>query len=309
MAAVESVVTIGNFDGVHRGHQALLAAVTEAAAAAHQRSVVVTFDPHPMTVVRPGAAPQPLTTMARRRELLHACGVDLVHVVDFTKEVAKMSPHQFATVVLAEQLGAHSVVVGRDFRFGARGAGTATDLRRWFEVTVAEDVLGHADGGDRRWSSTWARELLAAADVAGAARVLGRPHEVIGQVVSGDRRGRDLGYPTANVAAQTLIPADGVYAGWLVQPDRSLTDPDRRLPAAISVGTNPTFSGQQRRCEAYVLDRTDLDLYGCSVRVQFARRLRGMVAFDSVEALIEQMADDVAQCRALVAEQGDSLAR
>lgn len=309
MGAAESVVTIGNFDGVHRGHQELLAAVTGAATATGRRSVVVTFDPHPMTVVRPQAAPEPLTTISRRRELLEACGVDVVHVVEFTTEVARMTAAQFVDDVLGAQLGAQQVVVGRDFRFGARGAGTADDLRQRFEVTVADDVLGDAQGAGRRWSSTWARELLVTGDVAGAAKVLGRPHEVIGEVVHGDHRGRELGYPTANVAAETLIPADGIYAGWLVQPNLPEGHPDGRLPAAISVGTNPTFAGADRRCEAYVLDRIDLDLYGHRVRVQFEHRLRGMVAFESVDALLAQMVVDVAQCRTLLAGQGGPLAR
>ena len=293
-----TVVVIGNFDGVHRGHRRVIARAREVADDRGLPLVAVTFDPHPMAVLRPDHAPVMLTTVETRAALLAEAGVDHLFALPFDREVAAWSPHQFIDDVLVDRLHASSVVVGGNFRFGSRAAGDVALLRQ-VGADRDFDAEGIAlDGGPMVWSSTYVRTCLAAGDVAGAAEALGRPFSVHGTVVEGDRRGRDLGFPTANVptGSQTAVPADGVYAGWLRRLDTG-----ERLPAAISVGTNPTFDGHRdRRVESYVLDRDDLDLYGVEVEVAFVDRLRGMVAFDSVDDLVEQMADDVARARRLL---------
>jgi riboflavin kinase/FMN adenylyltransferase len=317
-----SVVTIGNFDGVHRGHADVLGRMVADAAASGAKAVAVTFTPHPAQVHRPQAAPPLLTGDEDRLELLAATGLDAVLLVTYTLDFARQTPEEFVRRYLVDALGARTVVVGRDVRFGRGNAGdlaTMTELgaRLGFRVDVVDDVRADdGTGGEdpaahrwRRWSSTWARELLAVGDVAGAARVLGRWHRVRGLVVRGDARGRTLGYPTANLGpdAAGMVPADGVYAGWLVRLRHvdgtpvADDEPDRRLPAAVSVGTNPTFDGATRRVEAYALDRDDLELYGEQVAVEFVARLRGMARFDSVDALRARMADDVARARAVLA--------
>jgi riboflavin kinase/FMN adenylyltransferase len=301
-----SVVTIGNFDGVHRGHQAVLGEVVATARERGLPAVAVTFEPHPVAVLFPERAPAVLTAPDHRLDLLAATGLDAVLVLEFTRDFAQWSPQRFVHEVFVDALHAALVVVGADMRFGHRNSGDITTLRTLgaelgFEVaTVAE--VGAGDEQTRRWSSTWVRELLADGDVSGAAEVLGRSHRVTGVVVHGDHRGRELGYPTANLAQDCVgqIPADGVYAGWLVRPALPAGAPDAVLPAAISVGTNPTFDGLERRVEAYVLDRTDLDLYGERVAVEFVDRLRPTLRFDGVDALVTQMALDVARCRELL---------
>lgn len=289
-----SVVTIGNFDGVHLGHQAVLAQVISTARDLGVPAVALTFDPHPAQVHRPQDAPELLTGLTDRLDLLEATGLDATLVVEYTLEFAAQDPEEFVRRYLAEALAARAVVVGQDVRFGAGNTGdraTMTELgRRWgFAVQIAEDVGGDAA---RRWSSTWVRELLAGGDCAGATRVLGRPHRMRGRVVHGEARGRMLGFPTANLAttATGTIPADGVYAGWLVRTDQA--EPVQ-MPAAISIGTNPTFDGQVRQVEAHVLGRTDLDLYGAEVVVEFVRRLRPTLRFDGVDPLVAQMRQDV----------------
>jgi riboflavin kinase/FMN adenylyltransferase len=299
-----SVVTIGNFDGVHRGHQAVLAAVVGAARRRGVPAVAVTFDPHPRAVLRPETAPAVLTTTEDRLRLLEEAGLDAVLLIAFTLEFAQWSPERFVREVFVDALHAEAVVVGRDTRFGHRNSGDLATLcelgeKLGFEVEVVEELgPGQADNG-RRWSSSWVRELLAEGDVRAAAAVLGRPHRVVGVVVHGDHRGRALGYPTANLGQDAVgqIPADGVYAGRLVRPVLPPGAPDAVLPAAISVGTNPTFDGTQRRVEAYVLDRDDLDLYGERVAFEFVERLRPTLRFDGVAPLVEQMAVDVARSR------------
>ena len=293
-----TAVVIGNFDGVHLGHRHVLARARQVADERGLSLVVVTFDPHPMAVLRPEHAPSALTSLETRAELLAQAGADEVLALPFTRDVAAWSPEEFITRVLVDALHAAAVVVGANFRFGNRAAGDVALLRAAGEQHgfTAEGIA--LDGGPQVWSSTYVRTCLATGDVAGAAEALGRPYAVRGVVVRGDQRGRELGYPTANVPtdALTAAPVDGVYAGWLRRLDTG-----ERLPAAISVGTNPTFDGvRDRRVESYVLDRTDLDLYGVEVEVAFVERLRGMVAFDSVERLVEQMDDDVARARALL---------
>ncbi|MGQ0466228.1 MAG: bifunctional riboflavin kinase/FAD synthetase [Sporichthyaceae bacterium] len=291
-------VTIGNFDGVHRGH-AMLAQRT--AARARERGhlpVAMTFDPHPLSVVRPDRAPLMITTLADRLRLLGEAGIEAVLVLPFDEEMAALKKAPFAQLLLVETLHTSVVVVGADFHFGAQASGNVPYLREvgqrfGFEV---DDVEVQTDG-EGRFSSTRVRELIAAGDVAGAAEILGRFHHVTGPVIEGERRGRELGFPTANLACPPglALPADGVYAGRLADPEFG------SLPAAISVGSNPTFGGGlTRRVEAYVLDRTDLDLYGRVVTVSFVAKLRDMAAFDSVESLIDQMNSDVDETRRLV---------
>jgi riboflavin kinase / FMN adenylyltransferase len=298
-----SVVTIGVFDGVHRGHQRIVARAAEIGAQLRMPVVVVTFDPHPDEVVRPGSHPPFLATSRRRAQLLAGLGVDAVCVLPFTYEFSQLGPDEFIRAVLVERLHAAAVVVGANFRFGHRAAGDAAllaELGEKYEFT-AEGVPLLADGGVTI-SSSGIRELLAAGDVASAARDLGRPHRVEGVVVRGQQRGRSLGFPTANLETppHTAIPADGIYAGWLASLDADGGEAER-WPAAISVGTNPTFDGRERSVEAYALDRDDLDLYGAHVAVDFGTRLRGMVRFDSVGDLIEQMRRDADAARAATA--------
>ena len=293
-----TVVTIGNFDGVHLGHRRVLARAREIADERGLPVVAIIFDPHPMAVLRPEHAPTQLTTVVRRAELLTEAGADHVLALPFDREMAAWSPEEFEQRVLVDALHAEAVVVGANFRFGNKAAGDVAALQSFGAEHgfVAEGVT--LDGGPMVWSSTYVRTCLAAGDVAGAVEALGHPYAVRGVVVQGDQRGRELGFPTANVPTDglTAAPADGVYAGWLKRLDTGET-----YPAAISVGTNPTFDGvRERRVESYVLDRTDLELYGVEVEVSFVDRLRGMVAFESVEKLVEQMHADVDRARELL---------
>jgi riboflavin kinase/FMN adenylyltransferase len=293
-----SVVTIGNFDGVHRGHRTVIGRAREEADRAGLPVVAVTFDPHPMAVLRPEHAPSIITPLDRRADLLREAGADHVLALAFDMEMAAWTPQHFVDQVLVEALHASVVVVGANFRFGHRAAGDVSMLKEAGERAGFTAVGVELEGGPQVWSSTYVRTCLAAGDVAGAAEALGHPFAVRGVVVEGDRRGRDLGFPTANVPAdpQAAVPADGVYAGWLRRVGEEAS-----YPAAISVGTNPTFEGQrERRVEAYVLDRTDLELYGVEVEVVFVERLRGMVRFDGVEALVETMHNDVARTREIL---------
>ena len=291
-----TVVTIGNFDGVHLGHQHVLRQARETGdRLGIDTLVVVTFDPHPMAVLRPEHAPPTLTAMKTRLGLLEEAGADAVLVVPFSRDIAAWSPEEFIDRVVVDTLHAGAVVVGANFRFGAKAAGDVTALR---DAGAERDFVvdGVAlDGGPQVWSSTYIRQCLATGDVSGAAEALGRPFAVTGAVIEGDKRGRELGFPTANVPTpnDAAAPADGVYAGWLTRHDTG-----ERFPAAISVGTNPTFDGiRERRVESYVLDRDDLELYGVEVQADFVERLRGMVKFEGVEALIETMHDDVRRAR------------
>ncbi len=291
------LVTVGVFDGVHRGHQAI---ITTAVGRAHELgvpAVVVTFHPHPMDVVRPGNEPPMLTTLERRAELVASLGVAACLILSFTEDMARQSAEEFVAEVLVGRLHAVEVVVGENFRFGHRAAGSIATLRELgaqagFEAHGVPLLLE----GDPV-SSTAIRQAIAAGDAEAATTMLGRPHRVEGIVVTGDKRGRLLGYPTANLDCppRTAVPADGVYAGYLVRAS------GERLVAAVSIGTNPTFDGVSRRVEAYVLGRHDYDFYGERVAVELVRRLRPTLRFDGVEPLVAQMALDVAQVRELLA--------
>ncbi len=297
------VATIGVFDGVHRGHQRVVARAVQIGREQGLPVVVVTFDPHPDEVVRPGSHPLHLTTWRRQAELLFGLGATAVCVLPFNLEFSRLSPDEFVRVVLSERLHASAVVVGEDFRFGHKAVGDVAllaQLGEKYDFTAEGVPLLVVDGVTI--SSTYIRECLAAGDVAAAAAALGRPHRVEGVVVRGHMRGRGLGFPTANVEPlpYTAIPADGVYAGWLASLDLD-GGQTSRWPAAISVGTNPTFGGGDRSVEAYALDRDDLDLYGVHAAIDFAARLRGNDRFETVDALVTQMHADVAQARALTA--------
>ena len=294
-----TVVTIGNFDGVHLGHQTVIhRARAVARDLGADQVVAVTFDPHPMAVLRPEHAPSTLTSIETRAALLSDEGADAVLVLPFDREIASWTPEEFIDRILVEALHAAAVVVGANFRFGNRAAGDVNTLREAGRTRdfVVEGIA--LDGGPQVWSSTYVRTCLATGDVAGAAEALGRAYTVRGIVVEGDHRGRELGFPTANVPTSGMLaaPADGVYAGWLRRCDTG-----ESYPAAISVGTNPTFDGErERRVESYVLDRTDLELYGVEVEVSFVERLRGMVKFESVEGLIDTMRNDVERARGIL---------
>ncbi|AYG80073.1 Riboflavin biosynthesis protein RibF [Streptomyces hundungensis] len=307
------VVTIGSYDGVHRGHQLIIGRAVERARELGVPSVVVTFDPHPSEVVRPGSHPPLLAPHHRRAELMAELGVDAVLILPFTSEFSQLSAAEFVVKVLVDKLHAKLVVEGPNFRFGHKAAGNVevlAELGRMYdyEVEVIDlRVRGEAGGGEP-FSSTLTRRLVTEGDVEGAAEILGRPHRVEGVVVRGAQRGRELGFPTANVETlpHTAIPADGVYAGWLTVPtpstplDQGGTPCGERMPAAISVGTNPQFDGTERTVEAYAIDRVGLDLYGLHVAVDFLAYVRGMAKFDSIEDLLEAIGNDVKRSTELI---------
>ncbi|WP_261164752.1 bifunctional riboflavin kinase/FAD synthetase [Microbacterium sp. Marseille-Q6965] len=301
----QSIVAIGKFDGVHAGHRAIIERMIAAAASSGLRSVAVTFDRNPLALLAPQRCPRPLVGNRQKVELLAGTGLDAALMLRFDEALAAEDAGDFVRRVLVGALRARRVLVGRDFRFGRAGAGDVALLERLggehgFTVDVIDDIASAEDG--RRVSSTWIRELLTQGDVSRAATLLGRLPAVSGEVVHGLKRGRELGFPTANLSpdAEGFVPADGVYAGWLVvrAPEGQAAG---RYPAAISVGANPTFGDvDASQVEAYVLDQTDLDLYDVRVDVLFQERLRGMVAFDGVDALIAQMSDDVARTRRIL---------
>jgi riboflavin kinase / FMN adenylyltransferase len=292
-----SVVTIGVFDGVHRGHQATVGHAVKRAKDLGLQSVVLTFDPHPAEVVRPGSHPAVLTEPAYKAELVEQLGVDVLCVVPFTPDFSRLAPEAFVHDVLVEHLHAAVVVVGENFRFGRRAAGDVAllgRLGRTFGFAVeSAPLITVEDAGTTVFSSTYIRACIDAGDVRAAAAALGRPHRLEGIVVRGDQRGREIGFPTANLRCgrYAAVPADGVYAAWLVR--RRGGQP---LPAAVSIGTNPTFSGRERRVEAYVLD-FDGDLYGEQVALDFAVRLREMRRYEGIEPLVAQIRQDVEETR------------
>lgn len=308
-----TAVTIGVFDGVHRGHQRVIRRTVEQARSHGAKAVVVTFDPHPTAVVRPDAVPPLLATLDRRLQLFEDLGVDGVVVIPFDKERSQQPAEEFVRE-LADALRPVAIVVGEDFRFGHKAKGDVDLLRRLGErlgFTVeglsrrdpdeAADAVPDEAARAEAASSTVVRQRLEEGDVAGANELLGHLFEIEGTVVEGAHRGRELGYPTANVPPPPgmALPADGVYAGWLRRRDGG-PEADTPMPAAISVGTNPQFGNEPRRVEAYVLDRDDLELYGVRVVVSFVERVRGQQRFDSVEALVAQMGEDVERIRQIL---------
>ncbi|MRH92678.1 bifunctional riboflavin kinase/FAD synthetase [Nocardia sp. SYP-A9097] len=297
------VLTIGVFDGVHRGHAQLISRAVKSAAVRGVPSVLMTFDPHPLEVVRPGSHPAQLSTLHRRAELAEELGIDVFLVMPFTKDFMKLTPEEYVEELLVNKLHISEVVVGDNFTFGKQAAGTV-DTMRELGARFGFDVDGVQLLGEHAvtFSSTFVRACLASGDVAAAAEALGRPHRVEGVVVHGDGRGRGLGFPTANVAPvpRGAIPADGVYAGWFTVLD----DPEQtRRMAAISVGTNPTFEdGRSRTVEPHILE-FDGDLYDKHVAVDFVEQLRGMRKFESIEDLVEAIGRDVEQARKVLTAQ------
>lgn len=311
-----TVLTIGNFDGVHLGHQHVIAELISQARARDAAAVAITFDPHPAFIHRPEATPDLLTGLEEKLARLQATGLDAVVVLPYSLELAAHTPEDFIKQYFVDALHPTAVVVGHDVRFGRDNSGnfeTLTQLgaTHGFDVLGVDDYeIGDDDGQplSARCSSTAIRTALAHGDVAAVRYMLGCPHAVVGTVVHGEARGRELGFPTANLGADAegMVPADGVYAGWVTTEDDMAEEP-HRWPAAISVGSNPTFQGFQRVVEAHVINRPDeeveaFDLYGQRVRVEFAERLRGMVAYEGVEKLINQMHQDVEDARYVLNE-------
>jgi riboflavin kinase/FMN adenylyltransferase len=293
-----SAVSIGKFDGVHTGHRAVIAELKAIADRKQLATVVVTFDRHPLALLSPATCPSTLVSAQQKLDLIAETEVDATLLLEFNHALSSLPPREFIERILVTALHARFVLVGRDFRFGTGGAGDIALLRDLgtefgYEVALIDDVK---PDGQRRVSSTWIRELLGSGAVTEAGRLLGHLPTVRGVVVHGAARGRELGFPTANLSADSdgLIPADGVYAGWL-------TDAGSRYPAAISVGNNPTFDGvAQKQVEAYVLDEVDLDLYDHVVEVSFVERIRGMVAYSGIDPLIAQIRDDVVRVRVIL---------
>ena len=297
-----SAVAIGKFDGVHAGHRRVIAELRDVAARDSLTATIVTFDRHPLALLRPEACPPPLVSNAQKVELLAGTGVDATLMLEFDRAFSEQSPQEFVERILVEALHAKVVMVGADFRFGNRGSGTVDTLREFgdrlgFAVHVIDDVVEPEAGSEhrRRASSTWIRELLAAGRVAEAAQVLGHEPTVRGEVVMGAQRGRALGFPTANLSPRNegFIPGDGVYAAWF-------TADGVRYGSAVSIGNNPTFDGvPEKQVEAHVLDET-IDLYGKVVEVAFVEFIRGQVKYSTIEALIEQIADDERKVRVIL---------
>lgn len=292
-----AVVCLGVFDGVHRGHRELIAVARRLGASMNLPVTVMTFDPHPMEIIRPGHAPLMLTDLAERKLLLLEAGADNVYVLSFNKEVAEMTPRDFVERVVVNQLHARAVVVGENFWFGHCASGDVRVLANLgSEFGFEVHPVDIARDGTHEWSSTKVRGLVTAGEITGANEILGRPYRLSGVVVHGDARGRDLGYPTANIDVnqRRVIPADGVYAGWASVPG------ELRMPAAISVGTNPQFNGRDRRVEAYVIGQQDLDLYDTLLSLEFVARVRGQLVFEDLDGLLKAMASDVRECRTLL---------
>ncbi len=291
-----SVVTIGNFDGMHEGHRQVISTAVGYARGGGVKAIACTFDPHPRIVHNPDSALKLISPLRDRLDAMAATGLDATFVIHYDESVYSLSPREFVEKYLVEALGAVRVVVGRDFRFGRENSGNLEILQELgqefgFSVDSVDDV--EAPEG-RRWSSSWVRQLLEEGDVSGAARVLGHLHRIRGTVEHGYKRGRELGFPTANLCndIEGVIPGDGVYAGWLV---RYIGDSAAAefLPAAISVGTNPQFDGEVRTVEAHVLGRSDLNLYGENISVMFVSRIRPMQAFASLDELLQRMDEDL----------------
>lgn len=297
-----SVITIGAYDGVHRGHQAVISEVKQLAIEHRCRSVVVTFDRHPASIVRPESAPKLLTDLDQKLELLAATGVDATVLVRFDEQQSFESATDFVERVLVQCLATRTVVVGADFHFGRQRSGNVALLRELGAVNdfdvFPRELVARSDGVDEPISSTAIRRALAGGQVELASEMLGHPFEVRGSVVQGDQRGRQIGFPTANVEVsnQICVPADGVYAGFYERPDGS------SHPCAINLGRRPTFyeHADHSLLEAHLLDFTD-DLYGESARVRFTHFLRSERKFDGIDALVIQLKQDIEHTRASIA--------
>ncbi|MBN4926305.1 bifunctional riboflavin kinase/FAD synthetase [Hoyosella rhizosphaerae] len=304
------VVTIGVFDGVHRGHTRLITKAVEEARRLGVPSVLMTFDPHPSEVVRPGSHPAQLTTLTRRAELVESLGIDVFCVMPFTLELSRLTPDAFVHEILVERLHVAEVVVGENFTFGRKAAGNVGTLRELGQrFGFGVHGVGLLAEHEVTFSSTYIRACVDAGDMAAATEALGRPHRIEGVVVRGDGRGKGLGFPTANVTppAYAAIPADGVYAGWftVLGPGTVANNALRagdRYKAAISVGTNPTFSGKSRTVEAFILD-VDADLYGQHAAVDFVERLREQRRYDTVDDLVVAIDDDVRNTEEILSRQ------
>ncbi|MEO6942012.1 MAG: bifunctional riboflavin kinase/FAD synthetase [Terrimesophilobacter sp.] len=302
-----TAVTIGKFDGVHLAHQHMILRLLADARANSLVPTVLTFDRNPLSVLAPEACPLDLVSNAQKLELLERGGVAATVMLEFNRAFSENSPREFVERMLVAALRAKVVLVGEGFRFGHRGAGNDAMLEEFGrEMGFRVDILPRVERDGRRVSSTWVRELLDAGDVRGAGEVLGRRPEIRGTVVRGAQRGRELGFPTANLApgAEGFVPADGVYAAWAVVDGV-------KYRAAVSIGNNPTFEGvPDRQVEAHLLGQgsgtADLDIYGKSLELQFVERLRGMVAFDGLENLIAGITDDVARVRVMLSEDSES---
>lgn len=301
-----AVVTIGNFDGVHRGHQAVLTTLVADARERGLAAIAMTFDPHPKAVHAPEHTPELITGLEDRLERMAATGLDGILVQHYTFEFAQQTPEEFVRNFFVDGLKARIVVVGRDVRFGRGNAGDLATMRELgerlgFEVQVIDDAAGQAEGA-RRWSSTWVRELLEDGDLRAAAEILGRPHRLRGVIIHGDKVGRTIGFPTANISVNGgFIPRHGVYAGWLTVVDARgggaepvMGEP---LPSAVSLGLNYTVGGTELRVEAHVMDRDGLDLYGAEVVLDLIEWRRPMLDFGSLEALTEALEADAVWAR------------
>ncbi len=306
-----AVVTLGNFDGVHRGHQAVLQAMVADARERGHVALAMTFDPHPKAVHDPAHQPELITGLDDRLERLAATGLDGVLVVRYTLDFARQTPEEFVLDYLVHGLHASCVVVGRDTRFGRGNAGDVGTMRELgaqlgFAVDIIDDACAISESG-RRWSSTWVRELLDSGDLPAATEVLGREHRLRGTVIHGDALGREIGFPTANLDHTAgMIPRHGVFAGWLTVLDghanaRAGALVGERMPAAISLGMNYTVGGTDLRIEAYVIDRDGIDLYDAEVALDLVEWRRPMLDFGSLEALVTALGEDVDWCRTVLA--------
>ncbi len=305
-----TVVTVGNFDGVHKGHQSVLAELVSAARARGVKAVAVTFDPHPKAVHAPDHQPELITGIEDRIERIARTGVDGIVVQDYTMDFAMATPEEFVKDYLIDGLGAVAVAVGSDTRFGRGNAGDVQTLRELGEQLGIEIVIvgdaADSHGGARRWSSTWVRELLDQGDLRAAADILGAHHRLRGTVVHGQKLGRQIGYPTANLDVYAgFIPRHGVYAGWLQVVDAgdnaaAAALVGKRLAAAVSLGINYTVGTEGLQVEAYVLDHEGLDLYGTRVTLDLVEWRRPMLDFGGIDGLVAAMHEDVVWCRSVL---------
>lgn len=300
-----SVVTLGVFDGVHLGHRELMRVTREIADQHGILSVVLTMWPNPAEVIKRGVPPTRLTTLEYRAELIESVGVDALAVLNFDEAVAHLSPEQFASQILSDSLHAAHVVVGANFRFGRKALGDVETLERLgeqfgFGVTVVDLIDSHDRNREIPTSSTYIRELIEDGDVTSAARYLVRPHRVEGPVIAGDARGRDLGFPTANIDYDELaaVPGEGVYVGRIIVDPHG---PERAIyPAAISVGTNPTFDGEDLRIEAFAFDESELEIYGKPCAIEFVEKLRNQEKYNKIEDLQAAVERDVERSREIL---------